>query len=170
MSLNPAMTELLQFQQAYDYDTAYLQGLLNDAPGAFYAFSKAEGMSTQRKALPLEAHYVARVATMLVEDCGPCTQLNLRMAVEGGVDRTLLETLLHRPQELPQELRDVYEHAQAAVTGEGLSHERAERIKRAYGRDGFAELAVVITGCQMYPNLKRALLSHESCVLGELEY
>ena len=170
IQLNPRMIELKEIGQAYNYDTGYLQKLLKDAPEAYGVLYDARGISSHRKSLPLEAHYVARVATMRVEDCGPCTELNLRMAIEEGVDRKLLETVLHRPEELPQQLRDIYEHAQASVTGEDLSYERADRIKKAYGSEGFAELAVVITGCQMYPNLKRALLSHEKCVIGELDY
>lgn len=166
----PARQELQQFGAAYNYDVGYLMKLLEDSPGAFEAFSGAEGMSAYRRALPIDAHYVARVATMRVEDCGPCTELNLKMAVEAGVDRELLETLLHTPEELPDDLRDVWAHARAVVGAGDLDPVRAGRLRQRYGDEGFAELAVVIVGCRVYPTLKRAMLANERCVIGDLEY
>ncbi|TWT97890.1 hypothetical protein Pla108_20440 [Botrimarina colliarenosi] len=161
---------LRDFRTAYDYDAGYLEKLLKASPGAYRAFDGGQSMSIYRKALPLDAHYVARVATMQVEDCGPCTQVNLRMAIEAGVERSLLETLLKNPDELPKELRGVRDHARAVVGAEQLDPDRAERLRAAYGDEGLAELAIVITGCRIYPTLKRALLENESCIIGDLEY
>lgn len=164
------LAALREFEATYDYDTSYLQKLAEDSPGAYDAFSQAEEMSAYRNALPLDAHYVARVATMLVEDCGPCTQLNLRMAVEAGVERKTLERLLHSPEKLPERLRDVRDHARAIV-GEGdVTPERVERLRSQYGDEGVAEIAVVVMGCRIYPTLKRAMLADQKCILGELKY
>lgn len=164
------LAALQEFEATYDYDTAYLRKLAEDSPGAYDAFAQAEGMSAYRKALPLDAHYVARVATMLVEDCGPCTQLNLRMAVEAGVERSTLDLLLHHPEKLPQPLRDVRDHARAIV-GEGdVTTERVDRLRAHYGDEGVAELAVVVLGSRIYPTLKRAMLSDQKCIIGELKY
>jgi hypothetical protein len=164
------LAALQEFEANYDYDTTYLRKLANDSPGAYDAFAQAEGMSAYRKALPLDAHYVARVATMLVEDCGPCTQLNLRMAVEAGVERSTLDLLLHNPEKLPESLRDVRDHARAIV-GEGdVTPERVERLRAHYGDEGVAEIAVVVLGSRIYPTLKRAMLADQKCILGELKY
>jgi hypothetical protein len=164
------LAALQEFEATYDYDTTYLRKLANDSPGAYDAFAQAEGMSAYRKALPLDAHYVARIATMLVEDCGPCTQLNLRMAVEAGVERNTLDRLLHNPEELPEPLQDVRDHARAIV-GEGdVTPERVERLRANYGDEGVAEIAVVVLGSRIYPTLKRAMLADQKCILGELKY
>jgi alkylhydroperoxidase/carboxymuconolactone decarboxylase family protein YurZ len=164
------LAALQEFKATYDYDTAYLRELAEDSPGAYDAFAQAEGMSAYRKALPLEAHYIARIATMLVEDCGPCTQLNLRMAVEAGVERSTLDLLLHSPEKLPEPLRDVRDHARAIV-GEGdITPERIERLRAHYGDEGVAEIAVVVLGSRIYPTLKRAMLADQKCILGELKY
>lgn len=165
-----SLLQLRQFSASYEYDTAYLEKLLKDSSGAYRAFEGGQSMSQYRKALPLDAHYVARIATMQVEDCGPCTQLNLRMAIESGVERSLLDTLIQSPKKLPQELGDIRDHARAVVGAEALDPARVERLRALYGDDGFAELAVVITGCRLYPTLKRAMLENESCIIGDLKY
>jgi alkylhydroperoxidase/carboxymuconolactone decarboxylase family protein YurZ len=164
------LAALLEFETTYDYDTAYLRKLAEDSPGAYDAFAQAEGMSAYRKALPLEAHYIARIATMLVEDCGPCTQLNLRMAVEAGVERSTLDLLLHSPEKLPEPLRDVRDHARAIVGAVDVTPERVERLRAHYGDEGVAEIAVVVLGSRIYPTLKRAMLADQKCILGELKY
>jgi hypothetical protein len=164
------LAALQEFEATYDYDTAYLRKLAKDSPGAYDAFAQAEGMSAYRKALPLEAHYVARIATMLVEDCGPCTQLNLRVAVEAGVERSTLDLLLHGPEKLPEPLRDVRDHARAIVGAGDVTPERVERLRAHYGDEGVAEIAVVVLGSRIYPTLKRAMLADQKCILGELKY
>lgn len=165
-----AQNELDAFAQAYSYDTGYLSQLLQTAPGAYTVFQAAQGLSTHREHLPLDAHFVARVATMQAEDCGGCTQLNLRMAVEAGVDRELLRTLLETPKRLPEPLRDIRDHAQEVARAPLPDPERAERIRRHYGDAAFGELGAVIAGCRIYPTLKRSLLRMESCPLPNLDF
>ena len=165
-----AQHELDAFGQAYAYDTGYLSQLLQTAPEAYAVFQAAQGLSIHREHLPLDAHFVARIASMQADDCGGCTQLNLRMAVEAGVDRELLRTLLESPERLPEPLRDVRDHALEVARAPLPDPDRAERIRRHYGDPAFAELGVVIAGCRIYPTLKRSLLRMESCPLPNLDF
>lgn len=151
------------FGQAFAYDTAYAEELLRAAPGAYVAFQRVQDLVAQREALPLEQHFVARIATMQGADCGACGQLNLRMALQAGVDRALLETLVERPDDLPEPHADIRRHALAVARGELADGARVERLRRALGRSAFAELAAVIAGCTLYPTLKRALDFRQSC-------
>ena len=162
--------QLVEFGQAYDYDTSYLVELLEASPGAFAPFTAAQGMAEYRDRLPLDAHFVARISAMQSEDCGACGQLNLRMAAEAGVDRDLLRTLIEDPARLPGPLRDVRDQARRSVAGGSPDPELAERLRRHYGADGFAELAVLITGCRIYPGLKRALSTPTSCEMLTLDF
>ena len=163
LNISEAQSPIQSFSDAFDYDTGYLSAILESSPGAYEAFVAGQAMCTYRKALPLDAHYVARVAAMQGEDCGPCAQLNLRMAVGEGVDRQLLATLIEQPDQLPDSLYDVYEHALSVAGGTELDVDRSERIRAAFGGEAFAELAVCITGCRIYPTVKRALLMAGSC-------
>lgn len=163
-------TEIEAFGAAYAYDVSYLLQLLECSPGAFGAFRAAQGMSRYRAALPLEAHFVARITAMQVEDCGPCLNLNLKMAREAGLDRQLLHTLVETPDELPPPLQDVRLHTMAALRNEVDDADRMERIRQHYGSAAFAEMAVVITGCRIYPTLKRALGMADYCELTQVDF
>ncbi|MEM7203999.1 MAG: hypothetical protein AAF628_27305 [Planctomycetota bacterium] len=155
--------ELQAFGRHYQYDVGYLEHLHEAAPAAFDTFAAAQGMGTHREALPVDAHFVARITAMQADDCGPCGQLNVRMALEAGVDRELLRTLLEAPDHLPPALADVAAHTRATVTAGRPDPERARRLAATYGEQGLAELAVCIAGSRIYPTLKRALLRADTC-------
>ena len=162
--------QLRAFADHYAYDTSYMEFMLEAAPDAFAAFAAAQGMSEHRQALPVDDHHVAHVATMQGEDCGPCAQLNLRMAVEAGVDRGLLQCLLDDPSGLPSHLRDVRDHATAVASGGDVDQERVARLRAHYGDTAFAELALSIAGCSLYPTLKRALGYGQHCEALTLDF
>ncbi len=161
---------LQAFGAYYEYDVDYLLGLLEDSEPAMAGFAAAMPLSKYRDALPLEAHFVARITTMQVDDCGACAQLNLRMALEAGVDRALLQTLLYAPETLPAPLLAVRTHTQA-VCGEGpVPSETVAFLREHYGATALAELATAITGSRIYPTLKRALGQQTSCEILSLEF
>lgn len=154
---------LRAFGETYKYDASYIVQLLDASPGAYEAFAVAQGMSQYRKELPLDAHFVARISTMLADDCGACRNLNIRMALEAGVARAVLQALISDASALPAELRDVHDHTLGVVRNGPPNKERADRLRARYGAEAFAEIAVVITGSRIYPTLKRALLADVSC-------
>lgn len=160
--------ELRAFGEHYDYDASYLERLMDAAPGAFARFAAAMAMARPHEVLPADAASVAKAAVLLHDDCGPCLQLGLRMAVEAGVGRDVLNAALHSPAKLPQPLRDVYDHARQVVGGENGDPERIERLRAALGTQGFAELAVAIVGARIYPTLKHALGEGAACVPADL--
>ena len=162
--------QISAFSEAYRYDASYLAHLLDAAPGAFQAFAPAQSVSKHRDYLPLDAHFVGRIASARGQDCGPCAQLNLRMAVEAGVRRNVLETLIESPDKLPPPLWDVYEHAFAVTSGAEIDHDRLTRLGEIYGEAGVAELAVCIVGSSIFPTLKRALGREGSCELLQVDF
>lgn len=162
--------DIAGFSAAYDYDASYMVELAEASLGAYQAFAAAQALGDYRSALPLDAHWVAGISTTLAEDCGACAQLGLKMAVQQGVDRALLRTLIETPSELPGPLADVRDHARAVCAGEPDDPERAARLRAAYGEAGFAELATCITGSRMYPTLKRALSRNAVCRKPTLDF
>lgn len=156
-TLQQSRKAIQNFSDRYRYDMSYQTELLDSSPEAFEVFGRAQGTSGHRKALPLDAHYVARVAMMQAEDCGDCIQVNLRMAVEAGVERDLLLTLLDHPDRLAPELRDVRDHAFDVSTKTTPDKDRVARLRDVYGRDGFAELSVCLAGCRLFTTVKRSL-------------
>lgn len=167
---DPIRAGLRTFSSQYDYDTSYMEHLLGLAPAAYDKFAAAMGMSQAADALPADAAAVAKVATLLGDDCGPCLQLSLRMAVERGVSRDLLGTVLDHPERLPQPLHDIYLHARQVVAGENGDLERIHRLRETFGDQAFGELCVVITGARLYPTMKRTLGEARSCHRPSLQF
>jgi len=149
--------QLSFFQEKYQYDVSYLEALLGASKEAFDSFWGNSGMSQFRSSLPVNAHYTAKIAALQGEDCGACTQLNVRMALEAGADKEVLRTLLERPEELPQELRDIRDHALSITSSQAPDHDRIGRLREAYGAEGLAEIAIAVTGSRLWPSMKRAL-------------
>lgn len=169
-SVAATRAELREFGARYHYDTGYLEQLLELSPAAYDTFAAAMAMSEHREHLPVDAHYVACISALMADDCGACTQLLLRMAVEAGVDRALLRQLLEDPSSLPPLLRLVHDHATEVVHGGNADAARVAQLRQALGDAAFAELAVNILGSRIYPGLRRALGAERSCPPPSLDF
>ncbi len=162
--------QLDQFSSAFNYDVTYLREMLDSSLPAYEAFAPVQGMAGHRSVLPVEAHAVACVTTMLSEDCGPCTQLQLQMAAQAGVDRSVLKALIEDPASLPTVLRDVHEHARAVAGDAEPDDARMERLRQAFGTAGLAELGLAVAGSRVFPTLKRALGHAKACHRPSLDF
>ena len=80
----------------YDYDTSYLEMVLKESPSAFFKFARVAKASSHREVVPVEASFAAKLVGTLVEDCGPCTQLIVDMALEAGMPKDQIEAVLRR--------------------------------------------------------------------------
>ena len=52
--------------------------------------------SAHREVVPVEASFAAKITGALAEDCGPCTQLVVDMALEAGMAKDQIEAVLRR--------------------------------------------------------------------------
>lgn len=162
--------QLAAFSQMFDYDVTYLREMLDTSLPAYEVFASARGMSGHRVKLPVDAHAVACVTTMLVRDCGPCTQLQLKMAVQAGVARPVLDALLNEPENLSPSLRDIYDHVQTVAGDAPPDDARLQRLRDSFGAEGLVELGLAIAGSQVFPTLKRALGHAKTCNRASLEF
>ena len=154
---------LRDFGAKYAYDTGYMEQLLSLSPAAYDAFTASMGMSEHRVHLSVEAHFVACISALLADDCGACTQLNLRMASEAGVDRGVLRQLLEDPDRLPPTLQLIHDYATQVVRGGNAVPAQVTRLRQILGDEAFAELAVNVVGSRIYPALRRAMGAEVVC-------
>ena len=82
--------------QRYNYDASYLEMMLKESPAAFFKFAPVMKASDHREVIPVEASFAAKITGAMAEDCGPCTQLTVDMALEAGVARDQIEAVLRR--------------------------------------------------------------------------
>ena len=91
-----ARRTLRAFAKRYGYDVSYLLMMLNHSPAAFFKFAPVMKAAAHREAVPIDASFAAKIVGALAEDCGPCTQLVVDMALEAGMPRDQIEAVLRR--------------------------------------------------------------------------
>jgi hypothetical protein len=152
------------FERAFNYDAGYMRALLAASPATFLKFSMVTGLVPRRDA-PAEALAAAGVVATLREDCGPCTQIGVDIAVKSGVDRRVLRAIL--AGDLPgmgETPALAYRFAQASLDRdlEAADPLRGEIVRR-WGERGLVAIALTLTTARMYPTLKYALGYGKTC-------
>ena len=152
------------FERAFSYDAGYLRALLDASPATFLKFSVVTGLAPRRDA-PLEALAAAGVVATLREDCGPCTQIGVDMAVKGGMDRRVLRAILAGDEAAMGETAVLaYRFAQASLDRDmEAADPLRDEIVRRWGQKGLVAIALTITTARMYPTLKYALGYGKAC-------
>lgn len=162
-SLAASRQTLQAFGRHFDYEVGYLLELAEASPEAFRAFEAAMGMSRVRTVAPAEAVQIAKIAGMRAQDCGPCTELCLKIAREAGVEEAVIQGALRGGNGLNAEQRDIHDYARAVALNEEMDPELLPRIEARLGKAALAEIAVNLVGVRIYPTLKRALGHAKSC-------
>jgi alkylhydroperoxidase family enzyme len=153
------------FGKHYDYDTSYLEELMDTSPAAWRAFEAAMPMARVRQAAPVDLMMIAKLAAMHAQDCGPCTVLNVKMAREAGLPEATIRAVLKGGTALEAGQRDVFDYARAVSLNEPMDPELLPRLREKLGAEVLAELAVNILSTKLYPTIKRALGHDQSCAL-----
>ncbi len=156
---------LQEFGRHFDYDVGYLLELADASPEAFRAFEAAMPMSRVQKVAPAETVQIAKIAGMRAQDCGPCTELCLKIAREAGVAEPVIQGALRGGEGLNAEQRDIHDYARAVALNEEMDPELLPRLEARLGKAALAEIAVNLVGMRIYPTLKRALGHAKSCSL-----
>jgi len=152
------------FERAFGYDASYMRALLAARPATFLKFSVASGLVPRRDA-PGDALAAAGVVATLREDCGPCTQIGIDIAVKGGVDRRVLRAILAGDEAAMGESAALaYRFARASLDRDMASADPLrDEIVRRWGERGLVAVALAITTARMYPTLKYALGYGKTC-------
>lgn len=152
-------------EREYGYDATYLRELARTDRAAFIKFALATRLSFHRKGVPAAAWHAAKITTARAEDCGPCTQLAVDMALKEGMSADIVTAIL---------MNDEGSMGEDAAVGwrlaRGVAEKRSdllaaaiEEAQQRWGRQGHASLAVAITGTRLYPTLKAGLGHAMAC-------
>jgi hypothetical protein len=160
------------FERTFGYDASYMRALLAARPASFLKFSVLPGMA-QRRDAPAEALAAAGIVATLREDCGPCTQIGVDMAMKGGIQAKVLRAILAGDQAAMGEAAALaYRFAQASLDRDmEAADPLRDEIVRRWGDKGLVAIALTLTTARMYPTLKYALGYGKTCskvtVMGE---
>jgi len=155
---------LTAFQNKFDYDLAYARQILDADTRAFLRFARLGGLSAYRRDVPLDVYYAVKLATTVLEDCGPCTQLMVAMALHDGVEpRTIASVLEGSDERLGDAAWLGVQFARAVVAHDSAADELREEIVRRWGPRALVSLAFAIAAARVYPTIKYALGHGKAC-------
>jgi hypothetical protein len=156
--------KLRAFENSFGYDASYMHELLAIDSAAFLAFARVTKLGTYRRDVPKEAYFAAGLVATISEDCGPCTQLGVTLAIREGVDPKVLAAVLRNDEAaMTDGVRLAVKFARAALAHAPEADELREAIRATWGPRAVAALALSITVSRTYPTMKYALGHGKTC-------
>lgn len=152
------------FERRYSYDASYMRALLAASPASFLKFSVLTSIVPRRTA-PAALLAAAGLVGTLAEDCGPCTQIGIDMALGSGVKRETLRAILAGDRAaMGETARLGYDFATASLERDMMAADPLrDEIVRRFGEKALAAVALRIMTARMYPTLKYALGYGKTC-------
>jgi hypothetical protein len=159
-----ARRSLRAFAKRYGYDVSYLEMLLNESPAGFFKFAPLMKASAHREAVPIDASFAAKIVGALAEDCGPCTQLVVDMALEAGMAKDQIEAVLRRdPRAMNEATTLGFRFADAVVRRSTNDEEFRDAVKAQWGPKGVIDLTMALQLGRMFPMVKAGLGYAKEC-------
>jgi len=153
-----------RLEKSYGYDASYLHEVIDVSPSAFFKFGLFQVMSNHRDGAPADAYCAARIAATLSEDCGPCTQLTVDMALAAGVDPKRIAALLRGDLEQAGQDAELGFRYGIAVSQNTIdANALSEEVERRYGKRALVSMAYAVACSRVYPALKRGLGHGAAC-------
>ncbi|HTW34544.1 MAG TPA: hypothetical protein VMD53_07995 [Rhizomicrobium sp.] len=153
-----------KLEKRYDYDAHYLHDVIDVSPSAFFKFGLFQVMSSHRDGAPIDAYCAARIAATLSEDCGPCTQLTVDMALAGGVDPKHIAALLRGDlEQAGQDAELGFRYGIAVSQNTPNAVALSAEVARRYGKRALVSMAYGVACSRVYPALKRGLGHGAAC-------
>lgn len=155
---------LRQYSNRYSYDTSYLDMLLKESPAAFFKFAPLMKASRHREVVPMEASFAAGLTGAKAEDCGPCAQLVVDMALEAGIPKDQIEAVVRRDvRAMSDDVVLAFRFADAVVRRSADEDEHRDAVRAQWGEKGVIDLAFALQMGRMYPMMKAALGYAREC-------
>jgi hypothetical protein len=155
---------LAAFERQYGYDMSYVREILAADRHAFFAFVRLTAMSAYRKDVPAHVYYAVKLTGTVAEDCGPCTQLIVAMALRDGVTpRTIATILGGDPSTMSDELAIGVRFARAVLAHDPAADAIREDLIARWGSRALVSLGFALAMARVYPTLKYALGHGKAC-------
>jgi hypothetical protein len=155
---------LAAFERAWKYDASYMHEVLDADPSALMAFSKVASLGRYHKDAPLAAYHAVRIVGTMAEDCGPCTQLTVDMALRAGVDPAVLRAVVSREfSAMPADVSLAVRFAEASLRHAAEADDLRKEVVRRWGKRALISLAFAITGARIFPTVKYAMGHGRAC-------
>jgi hypothetical protein len=153
-----------KFEREWNYDAGYMRDIIDASPRAAWLFSRMTALGRFRQDAPLDAWCAAGITAVRHEDCGPCTQLGVRMAERAGVSSAVLRAVLTEdPDAMPPDVALAWRFTRATLAHDAMADQYREEIVERWGERALISLAFAITAARSYPTVKYALGHGKTC-------
>jgi hypothetical protein len=155
---------LRAFSKRYGYDTSYTEMVLRESPSAFFKLAPLMKAAAHHEVVPVETSFAAKITGALAEDCGPCTQLCVDMALEAGMAKDQIEAVLRRDvRAMSADVQLGYQFADAVVRRSMEDETCRDAVRARWGERGVIDLAMALQMGRLFPMLKLALGYAKEC-------
>ncbi|WP_104402528.1 hypothetical protein [Vibrio penaeicida] len=155
---------LLSMKNRYDYDVRYMQDILNTDFKAFLKFMGFQTMSSHSGDLPAAPLFAARLRAIIWDDCGPCTQLIVNMALESEVPSDMVRAIVDRDLDsLPEDIALVVEFTDFVLAHNPEADDLREKIVALWGKKGLIAIGFGISSSRVYPAFKYTMGYGKTC-------
>ena len=162
-------SSIRRFERLLGYDASYMHEIVDASRSAGLKYLLSQFVAQHRDGVSKDARYSAKLAAALSEDCGPCTQLCVNLALRDGVDAQKLAALLRGDLNAAgDEAAFGYRYGMAVSTNSAAALELVEEAAKRYGNRGKVSLALVVATGRVYPALKRGLGHGAACIKVEI--
>lgn len=152
------------FERQWGYDTSYLKEIIRISPRAAWMFARATSLGKYRHDVPVAARSAAAITAPRAEDCGPCTQLAVKMAEREGVSAAVLRAILTDDvAAMPEDVALVWRFTRATLAHDAAAEDHRREIVNRWGPRAVVTLAFAITTARMYPTVKYAMGHGQVC-------
>jgi hypothetical protein len=152
------------FSKRYGYDTSYAEAMLDEAPAAFFKLAPLMKASDHREVVAVEASFAAKLTGAMAEDCGPCTQLCVDMALEAGMARDQIEAVLRRDlKAMTPAVALGFQFADTIVHRSPEDETCREAVRARWGEKGVIDLTMALQMGRLFPMIKLALGYAKEC-------
>ncbi|GAA3564079.1 hypothetical protein [Marinobacter xestospongiae] len=155
---------LMAMHRRYNYDVRYMQEILQTDLPAFLKYLGFQMMAAHSAKVPAEPLFAARVRAIIWDDCGPCTQLVVNMALEAKVSPDRVRAMVDMDLDnLPESTALVARFTELVLAHNPEADELREQIRALWGSKGLIAIAYSISSSRVYPALKYTLGYGHTC-------
>lgn len=155
---------LTAFEKQFSYDASYIRDMLDADPRVVFALARARKLFQYRRDIPLEPYFAACLIGSMAEDCGPCTQLGVTIALQAGTEpRALAAVLAGDEAKMTDDVRLAVRYAKATLAHRPEADALRDEIVTRWGQRALISLAFGLAGARFYPTIKYALGHGKAC-------
>lgn len=155
---------LKSMEKRYEYDVSYLHYILTNDFKAFVKLAWLQMMSNHRKQVPLAPYFAAKLRATIWQDCGPCTQLVVNMALAAGLAPEMVKAIVQKTiNQLPEPVARVVHFTDSVLAQQPQADELRQQIRADWGESGLLSLAFCISTAGVYSQLKYSLGYGQVC-------